>query len=148
MGVLRVTHRQPLASLSLADSGSPTPPSGMQEYLERLLKMIPSEVVALYLMGAGFLPSGSLAFAIGWSGVCLIAVIVVRAVGSKDKKTGAGPQWANVGLSAISFLIWLYTIGGPFRLWKGYQASYGSLAVLVWTFFLPYIYKGDAEPAA
>jgi hypothetical protein len=66
---------------------------------------------------------------------------LVRAYGTRDPKQQLDTEWKAVIVSAIAFIIWVYTIGGPFtlvdNLWKPYV---GSLAVLSWTFVVPFIY--------
>lgn len=116
----------------------------LQEYLQRLMKMIPADVVGLYLVGAGLInaqAAGLLAF---WTGVCAVGVIVERAWGSKDPASGAhpGPDWILVLISTIAFLIWVYDVGGAFAAYGIPNRPYGALAVLGWTFFVPYFYKG------
>jgi hypothetical protein len=61
-------------------------------YLDRLLKMIPGEVIGLYLVGAGFIPSGQNIALTVWALVCLIAVFVVRAYGTADPVKGLPPS--------------------------------------------------------
>ncbi len=58
-----------------------------KQYLERLLKMIPGEIVGLYMIGSGFLPDQNLGFSAGWTLVCLVLLIIVRVFG-----TAAPPQ--------------------------------------------------------
>jgi hypothetical protein len=112
-------------------------------YLDRLLKLIPAEVVGLYLVGNGFIPVGERMGLAIWAAVCLIAVITVRVFATSDPQQNLSPQWAAVLISAISFIIWVYTMGGPFEAFGYHSAWIGSLAVLIWTFFVPIVYKGS-----
>ena len=51
--------------------------------------------------------------------------------------------WRAVGISAFSFVLWVYTMLGPLQSF-GFGAPYvGSLMVLVWTFIIPYVYRGQ-----
>lgn len=86
----------------------------VKEYLDRLMKMIPGEVVGLYLVGSGFIPKNDLITLVVWSCICLIAVIVVRIYGTMDPARNLPPDWIHACISAVAFIIWLYTIGGPF----------------------------------
>ena len=48
-----------------------------------------------------------------------------------------------MGISAFSFVLWVYTMLGPLQSF-GFGAPYvGSLMVLVWTFIIPYVYRGQ-----
>ena len=116
---------------------------GFKSYLDRLIKMIPAEVVGLYLVGIGLIPEEDVPVSVGWVVVCLIAVVVVRMWGTADPPEGLGPQWRAVAIASGAFLIWVYSMGRPFDD-LGIHVSYiGSLLVLVWTFFVPIFYQGD-----
>jgi hypothetical protein len=114
-------------------------------YLERLMKMIPAEVVGLYLIGSGLIPEGQRVGLLVWSIVCLIAVVVVRALGTADPERNQTPQWSAVFISSGAFVIWLYSLGGPFEPFGLYVPYIGSLLVLAFTFFAPLVYKGTAD---
>jgi hypothetical protein len=117
-------------------------------YLDRLIKMIPSEVIGLYLVGVGAITqtASCRVVLLIWAIFCLICVFVVRIYGTK--LPGKKPQWAAIVISAVSFTIWVYTIPkGPFDLYGIYIPVLGSLLVLGWTFVIPYFYKGDPTNA-
>jgi hypothetical protein len=116
---------------------------GFREYLERLLKMIPAEIVGLYTIGAGLIPSDAVIGSVIWTGVCLVLLIIVRVYGTGDPKEGKPPQPVPVGIAAIAFLIWMYSIGGPFAKLGIDVPWIGSLGVLVWSFVIPIFYKGS-----
>jgi hypothetical protein len=113
-----------------------------KDYLERLLKMIPGEVVGLYMIGSGFIQQHA-AGLIAWSAVCLVMVIVVRIYGTSDLANGVKPQSFPVFVSAVAFVIWIYWLGEPYRELGIYYPSLASLAVLFWSFTVPIFYKGD-----
>jgi hypothetical protein len=115
----------------------------LKSYLDRLMKMIPGEVVGLYLVGSGVIPQGQIVPLAIWTGVCFVAVILVTSYGTSDPKQHVPPDWTHVAISAIAFLIWIYSIGGPFG---KYAVPYiGSLLVLAWTFFIPLLYHGPID---
>ncbi|NJL64476.1 MAG: hypothetical protein HC903_24945 [Methylacidiphilales bacterium] len=70
-------------------------------YLDRLTTMIPGEVISLYLVGNGFIPTENGIVQIIWAIFCLVAVVMIRSYGSSDPKNGLKPQWETVILSAI-----------------------------------------------
>lgn len=117
-------------------------PQEFKLYLDRLTTMIPGEVIGLYLVGNGFIPLEQGYVQLFWSIFCLVAVVMIRCYGSSDIKRGIKPQWETVIISAIAFVIWVYSLGGPFATFKVYIPYIGSLLVLAWTFLVPYFYKG------
>lgn len=117
-----------------------------QAYLDRLMRMIPGDVVGFYLLGSGFIPTGAHPIVLTvWTVICLVAVAVLRIKYTKNPPNQPGTQWLNVLISSLAFLIWVYTIGGPFQAWNPNLVVpwIGSLLVLVFTFFVPFVYKGD-----
>jgi hypothetical protein len=134
----------------LKKSGPPaaqTTGSTFQDYLARLMKMIPAEVIGLYLVGDGIIvssaPNQEIPLII-WAVICIIAVIAVRIYGTTDPDAVHTVDWIHVAISAVAFVIWIYTLGGPGDPFKApiYQPWIGSILVLVWTFFVPMFYRG------
>jgi hypothetical protein len=114
-------------------------------YLDRLLKMIPAEVLGLYLVGSGFIPKDQSVGLTVWAALCLAGVIAIRAYGTADTVKHERPDWIHVGISSIAFVIWVYTGGGPFAAYNLAVPWIGSLLVLGWTFFVPIFYKGPLD---
>lgn len=113
-------------------------------YLSRLVKMIPSEAIALYLAGSGVIPNESRLGLEVWTSICLCLVLAIRIYGTSDSRSEVPPQWAAVGLSVAAFLIWVYSIGGPFVKLGIHVPYVGSLLIFAWTAFVPLFYRGDA----
>src|SRR5206468_580417 len=114
-------------------------------YLDRLLKMIPAEVVSLYLVGTGFIPEAHRYMLIAWAVVCLVGVLVIRAYGTADPIRDKKVDWIHVAISSVAFVVWVYTLGGPFKAFDMHVPYVGSLLVLTWTFFVPVFYKGPPD---
>jgi len=114
-------------------------------YLDRLLKLIPAEVLGLYLVGSSLIPEGQAIPLAIWTVICLGGVVALRAYGTADPAERKKTDWIHVAISGVAFLIWVYTLGGVFRLWNIYVPYLGALLVLAWTFFVPIFYKGPAS---
>jgi hypothetical protein len=114
--------------------GKPAGPA--DPWLARLVKLVPAEIVAVYLAGR---PLAQERYAGGWPLVCLVLVVIVRAWGTSDRR---GPQWISVGISAVSFVLWVYAMGGRF-LTLDVDVTLASLGVLVWTTLLPLLWRGE-----
>ena len=140
---LRIS-RPPLVKAVPRKAGSlregPTP---IQSYMERLVKLIPAEVVGLYLVGQGIIPPADKVAIVVWSIVCLGLVVLIRAKATGDRANALSPQWGAVVVSTISFVIWVYNMPGPFQAFQVAIPYVGSLAVLVWTFIVPFLYQGS-----
>lgn len=105
-------------------------------WLSRLLKLVPAEIIAVYLAGR---PLAQARYSGGWPVVCLGLVVVVRAWGTSDRR---GPQWISVAISAVSFVLWVYAMGGHFLTYP-VDVNLASLGVLAWTTLVPVLWRGD-----
>lgn len=124
----------------------PAPPGEeFNSYLDRLMKMIPAEVIALYLVGAGMIPEGQSIASAAWAVVCLIGVVVLRVYGTADAANHKPADWTHTLICAGAFVLWIYSIGGPFTAFNLYVPWLGSLFVLAYTFFIPLVYKGPKD---
>jgi small-conductance mechanosensitive channel len=130
-GVKKVSKRQPQEDFN--------------SYLDRLTKMIPTPVIALYLVGISQIPADQRIALVVWAVICLIGVIVLMVYGTADPKKNKSPDWIHIAISAGAFLIWVYAMGGPFAAYNLQVPFIGSLAVLAYTFFVPIFYKGPID---
>ncbi len=144
----RITRPSKRIGPRAADAQSAASGEEFKGYLDRLMKMIPAEVVGLYLVGNGFVPTADPNYGLVlsvWTLICLIGVIVVKAYGTADVPNHTPPDWVHVAISSVAFFIWVYSIGGPFTAF-GLSVPYiGSLLVLAWTFFIPIVYRGPTD---
>ena len=143
-------------------AAAPGPGDAAKAYLDRLVKLVPAEVVGLYLAGKSAIqavypaadanhpldPAGH-AYWLGWTLFCLVAVVVVRAWATSDGKTNTPVEWPAVVIATVSYLVWVYSMGDAFaqfgHLW---QPLLASLMVFAWTFAAPLLYRDPATPAS
>lgn len=111
-------------------------------YLERLVKMVPAEVLSLYLVGSGFIPKTESVALVVWTGLCLVGLLALRTYGTADRPSRKSPQWGAIAISSVAFVVWVYTLGGPFEAYGLHIPYVGSLLVLAMTFFSPIFYRG------
>lgn len=133
--------------------------NGLKKYTDRLIKLVPAEIVGLYLAGktaiASRFPAGPTpdpnailseprAWVI-WTVFCFIAVIGIRIWATSDSARNVPPEKAAVFIATVSFVIWVYSFGDVFRIvlhiWDPLIATF---AVLAWTFIVPAVYGRDA----
>ncbi len=135
--------------VGVRDINAPAAQTDFSSYLDRLMKMVPTEVIGLYLVGSGLIPKDQPLAVTIWALVCLAGVVAMRVWGTTDAASGQPTDWMHVGISVVAFIIWLLTLGGgPFATGGVFAAVHeqtpflGSLLVLAWTFFAPIFYKG------
>ena len=111
-------------------------------FLTALLKLIPSEVVAVYLFVLGILPERLVPHLVVAGVLVALTPLYLRfAMGVRSA--------AQLAVSCISMLIWIYALQqGPVRFlappW--YEPWYGSVALAIWTLVPPmFLYRGGGE---
>jgi drug/metabolite transporter (DMT)-like permease len=129
---LRIRATQPLSVLRDAE---PAPPGRGAINLDNILKLIPGEVVPLYITGSGLVvPAlGEQGWPVAVFVICLVICLFLRAVASKPVDETGLLRGANLGLvvvSGISFFLWVHAIsdGGPL-IWALPQSAWGFLAM-------------------
>lgn len=146
-GILRIRSEKD-ATRGLSEGNAQVP----DEYLQRLLKLIPAEVQMLYSVGLPFLTGADSAASTksnalssgAWSWACLAVLVLIRAklTAGLDKRA----QWWAVGISAVSFGLWVLLSKGGFA---GIPVSVDSNVVaavtLLWVTVLPFLYKGESS---
>jgi hypothetical protein len=98
--------------LESGPQGVPASDQPGDNYLSALLKLIPAEVVSIYMAirdSAGQHDSATL-----WFILCLVTCLILRTYSNLPRKPGAGirdVQWRSVAVSVIAFFLWAQAIG-------------------------------------
>lgn len=115
------------------------------DYLGRLLKYIPAEIVGFYLVAAGLIspkpdtPNFTglwVVFALGF----ILVPIYFWIATSRDQ--GKGPLRSQIVLATIAYPVWVFAIGGPFVSFSWYRTLVASI-VLVFVTVLFGMYKPE-----
>ncbi len=112
-------------------------------YMERLLKLIPGETVAMYLFLQGVIQSG-LGDQTDQLKIWLWAIVAILAVGNVFylKQFQGVTHAPQIIILTIAFFVWIMTIGGPFTYFSWYEPFMGSVILGLFTFFAPMMYTG------
>jgi len=102
-------------------------------FLQVLLKLIPSEVIAVFVFIQGVMPL-LLApqLVVSLLLVALTPLYLRLAMGVRSR--------SQLAVSTLSLVVWIYALGqGPFRFVPApyYEAWYGSVALALWTLVPP-----------
>ncbi len=117
----------------------PVKSAAYDNYYSRLVKLIPSEIIALYLALDGIASAMKQKETLLWVvfGIALTGAWIYLG------------RMANVHrfeqriLTVLAFAIWVYVFGGPFAMLPWYEPGYGKMLLVVYTFFVPMLFKGD-----
>ena len=111
-------------------------PAEADDYKSRLLKYIPSEVIALYLtLDALIRASGESSSVLFWL-IFIVGVVAVPLYLWRIEKVEKPVQLA---ISTVAFIVWVFAIGGPFTLLSWYKPVYGAIALPIYTFAIPLV---------
>ena len=114
----------------------PSKPAAYDNYFSRLVKLIPAEVIVFYLALDG------IASAMKQKDLLLWVVFGIAVAGAWFYLA----RLANVTkilqrvITIAAFAIWVYVLGGPFAQLAWYDAGYGKLLLVVFTFFVPMLF--------
>jgi hypothetical protein len=129
------------ASITYASkSTTADPPDG---YIDRLLKYIPSEIIALYLGVQNVIPTQDKYYSLSlWIVSILTALIVPVYMYYMTREPKQPTPWSQILISSVAFPIWVFAIGGPFAKYDWYKAEHWIAAVIItFSTFLLGIYK-------
>jgi hypothetical protein len=125
-------------NVNVVQAKSPGATIKPDDYLTKLVKYIPSEVVVLYvtLYGIASAAKEEISFAfISW----LIFVVGIFGTVLYLWRVAKVSDSLQLIISTIAFVVWVFALGGPFASLSWYHPIYGALLLPVYTFFIPVI---------
>ncbi|MDX1491734.1 MAG: hypothetical protein R3332_10625 [Pseudohongiellaceae bacterium] len=103
-------------------------------YSEKLVKLIPTEIIGAYIAIEGMVRSNGdvyMQVMVAASIVLLLLVplylTIIFRVNNK----------AQIVVTMLSFLVWIFSMGGPFATQLWYLPVYGSVVLVLWTLIVP-----------
>jgi hypothetical protein len=111
-------------------------------YQSRLFKYIPAEVIAVYLTLDGILRTSNVTMPIG---ILLWLIFALLMLGTPLYlwRVANITRKSQLLISAVSFGIWIFAVGGPFTYLSWYNPLYGALLLPLYTFFVPIVKGSD-----
>jgi len=112
--------------------GETSYPTGADTYVDRLFKYIPAELVAGYIFVLGVVKrltdTGEIRF-IHWLLFILFCILTPLYLWRVQKVVKIGQHI----ISFLSFVVWVFALGGPFTLFGWYNPLYGEILLPVFT---------------
>lgn len=105
-------------------------------YADVLVKLIPTEVIGAYMVIVGFItPSlaGARWIALGASLCLLVMTPFYLRLGHDVQRRD------QLIFTSLSFVVWVYWMGGPFQLWGIHIPQIASIILVLWTLLIPFI---------
>lgn len=120
----------------------------IDNYFEKLMKYIPSEIVGAWIAIQGILASGNQEAELVDSNqnislwFILIFLLILTFFYIKQQTYDENKKTAikQIIISVIAFLIWAYAIGGePFLSLEFYDSRYGAVLMILYTLTIPLV---------
>lgn len=120
----------PAGFASPAAAATPEPDS----YLDRLVKLIPAEAVALYVTLSAILRSASQVPGwLPWLVFVVLLALTPAYTWKATQSTSRPTPYAQIGASTVAFFIWVFALGGPFANLPWYLPVYGGVLLPLYT---------------
>jgi hypothetical protein len=115
----------------------------VSDFKDRLVKLIPSEIVTAYVTIYGLITgieglggSRSILLWIVFAFLVVVTPFYLRIVSGVQKKL-------QILFTTCAFIIWVMVVGSPINLLFGLPTSFiGSILMILYTTFIPAFYKG------
>jgi hypothetical protein len=127
----RLYYPKPVTSANLTAG---TPQSTTKEYLEKIAKLVPSEVLALYLALVGWVPAVKPAISKSWlyAGCFVVCLVLTPLYLSKMADKGK-PKRRHLVISTLAFGVWAYSVSGANVIPNWYDPALAGMATLLFT---------------
>jgi hypothetical protein len=103
-----------------------------QNYRDKLLKLIPSEIVAAYMVVIGIIPKDYAKW-----GTLIVSLLLLILTPFYLKKLQNVTNNMQIAFCSLSFVVWVYSLGGPFMYWHVYEPWIASIVLIIWTLLVP-----------
>ncbi len=107
-----------------------------QDYKNKLLKLIPSEIVAAYMVVEGIIPDERKLI-----GTAVVSVILLILIPFYLKRIYKVRRFGQHVFVMLAFVIWIYALGGPFKFLDIWEAWIGSAILVLYTLLIPLAYR-------
>ena len=119
---------------------SPQPSQVPDDYLTKVVKYIPAEIVAVFVTLDGVLKADATVPAfLYWLVFIALLTFVPLYTWKATKEKNLPPAYAQIVISTASFAIWVFALGGPFGFMDWYKPIYGSIALILFTLAPPLV---------
>ncbi len=112
-------------------------PKKENQYKDVLLKLLPGEIVAAFLVLDGIILPQELNAK--WLSLGVVVVLLIMTPFYLIRIYNV-KRWRQLLFISVSFIVWVYSVGGPFKYWDLYNPRLGSIFLILWTLLIPLVY--------
>lgn len=119
--------------------GAVNPAQARDGYFDRIIKYIPSDIVAAWVAISGIIGPPGLddvsngRLALLWISFSFCVVITFMWTAKQTSMQPRPFARTQVAISTLAFVVWAFALGGPFEAFGWYQEDIGSVALIIFT---------------
>lgn len=122
-----------------------------QQFSDKLVKFIPTEIIGAYMALAGFLgfnPVSSMPQKDDMPIMLIQVVFFILLVLTPLYlwKVSNVNNKLQLAIATVSFCVWVYTLGDPFDVWKLYNPYISSVTLVLWSLIPPLFINAEPLP--
>ena len=104
------------------------------KYLEKVSKLVPSEIVAGYIALVGLVPNIHFEGVKPWIylGIFVVCLFLTPVYLNLQAESGK-PKRNHLFISSIAFIVWAYTISGNFIIPQYYDSAIASIVLILFS---------------
>lgn len=132
------------------EGGEPPPGKGGDIDLSNIIKLIPGDVVAIYLAGRTAVAADKIVLGLTWplflTLACLLVCLILRYLATRTAP--AGPNWWLVGVTALAFLIWAHAVypTAPGPIIADFYGSIAGVIAMLFAVVAPKLVPAEPDP--
>lgn len=118
------------------------------DYASRLVKYVPAEIVTLFVTLNSMVATNAAEEPwLQWAVFGILLVITPIYTNHLTKATNMPPAYKQIIIATLSFVFWVFAIGGPFVQMFWYKSIYGTILLPIYTFVVPMLDSAESPPA-
>lgn len=150
--VIPATYTSPTTQSEIKERGL-FPPSATanavdsDDYASRLVKYVPAEIVTLFVTLNSMVTTNAAEEPwLQWAVFGILLVITPIYTNHLTKAANMPPAYKQIIIATLSFIFWVFAIGGPFVQMFWYKSIYGTILLPIYTFVVPMLDSAESTP--
>lgn len=123
-----------------------------QPYVDKAVKLVPTEIVGAYMVLAGVVGFGSASTAapadqLSKILICVVFGVLLALTPLYQIFISKVTNKVQVIVTTIAFILWVYTLGGPFVVMGIYEPKVAAALLTLWSLVIPIAVR-PADPSS
>jgi K+-sensing histidine kinase KdpD len=116
-----------------------------QPFQDKVVKLIPTEIVGAYLVILGIIAPTSETTGVNKNLLMFVFFFLLLLTPIYLWKVSGVANWVQLVVSTLSYVIWIYTLVYPFYFWKIYYPTVGAVILVLWSLITPFFVTANKD---